>query len=145
MAEKMRIDSDMLTPKQKHAVILLVRGATVSQVAKDIGVAETTVYNWKVSDYFIEDLKDEARCYVDEIRLTLSGFMVPAMDRLRELIDDEDPSVALKAIDRVLKATGYNEFDPHKYVFRHLGLETELYEGDERERKMKEMSRIIGW
>jgi len=42
--------------KQKHAVILLVRGATVSLVAKALGVSETTIYNWKSDDRFIEDL-----------------------------------------------------------------------------------------
>lgn len=142
MPELMRIDDGDLTPKQKHAVILLVRGATVSQVAKALGVSETTIYNWKADDRFIEDLKDEARYYVDEIRLTLSGFMTPAMERLRALIDDEDPNVALKAIDRVLKATGYSDFNPQRYAFRHLGLETELYEDNERERRLKAMSEL---
>jgi len=144
MAEKMRIDSEMLSPKQKHAVILLARGATVSQAAEASGVSEATIYNWKADDRFNEDLKDEARCYVDEIRLTLSGFMTPAMERLRTLIDSEDPNIALKAIDRVLKATGFNDFDPQRYVFRHLGLETELYEDNERERRAKSMC-DLGW
>jgi len=63
---------------------------------------------------------------------------------MERLIDDEDPNVALKAIDRVLKATGYREFDPQRYAFRHLGLETELDEDQERERRAKSMCEP-GW
>lgn len=143
MQEKLRVDNPELTPKQKHAVILLVRGETVTQVAKVVGVSETTIYNWKTEPYFIEDLKDEARCYVDEIRLTLTGYMTPAMERLRELIDNEDPNVALKAIDRVLKATGYSDFDTQQYAYRHLGLETPMYEEERRNRAEQERERRL--
>ena len=139
MSEKMRLDNADLSPKQKHAVILLARGATVSQTAKLVGVAEATIYNWKTDDYFLEDIKDEARCYVDDVRATLATFMTPAMDKLRALIDDEDPNIALKAIDRVLKATGYDTFDPQRHLYRHIGLETPLYEDNERERHLKAM------
>lgn len=137
MTEKMRLDNCDLSPKQRHAAILLARGYTVSQTAKQVGVAETTIYNWKTDDYFIEDIKDEARCYVEDIRATLATYMTPAMDKLRTLIDSEDPNIALKAIDRILKATGYDTFEPERHPYRHLGLETPLYEENERERRIQ--------
>lgn len=125
MTDKMRLDNSSPNPKQKLAIILLARGHTICYVAKNIDVSQSTIFNWKTDPDFVEDIADETRFYVDEIRTRASSFVFPALERLRDLIEDEDPNIALKAIDRVLKVTGNDAFVPENYMYRHIGLETE--------------------
>jgi len=143
MKEEMRIPSDELTPKQQQAIIALARGATIKDTAQSIGVTETTIYNWKTSDWFQEDLRDETRCYVNDARASLSALLTPAIEALRHLLDSDNPNIKLKVIDKILKSNGVETLNPELHDFRDIGLETPLSEEEEREKQKQELSRYL--
>ena len=144
MKEEMRVESDLLTPKQKQAVILLARGATVKEAAENIGVTETTIYNWKTSEDFQEDLRDETRAYVNDVRTSLAALMTPAIEVLKKLLSHKNPNIQLKVIDKIFKSNGFESLNPQLFSCKDMGLETPLYEEEEKEARRKNLFDSLG-
>lgn len=130
-------EAEDFEPRQVQAIILLARGYRVRQVAEQLGLAESTIYNWKTYKDFSEALRDETRAYLDDVRLHLSALATRSVDRLGDLVDSEDPNVALKAVALILKSTGNDELTPEKYSMRHCGLETPFYKEQEKKQRTR--------
>jgi len=139
MKEEMRIPSDEPTSKQQQAIILLARGETVKSAAKNIGVTETTIYNWKTNDWFMEDLKDEIRSYVNEARASISALLTPAIEELKNLLDSDNPNIKLKVIEKILRSSGVETLNPTLHAYREIGLETLTYEEEQREKRKQDL------
>ena len=85
--------------RQQKAVQLLLSGATVAAVARDLGVDRTTIYNWRrnnpcfsvalnrarsLQTHIITDaIQDLATTAIDTLRELLVSTQVPAAVRLR--------------------------------------------------------------
>lgn len=124
MSDLMRIGGLDLSPNQQKAIVLLARGGKIKDVAKEVGVTEQTIYNWKTDTQFMEDLKDETRSYLEESRLRLASLTLPAIETLAMLLNSKNPAIQLKAVQEILKSHGLDSLDGHKHSMLGLGLET---------------------
>jgi hypothetical protein len=87
-----------LEPQQLEAVGLLLSGRTITETAAALGVARETVSRWRHTDAAFEALYNEGlRSTWEAGRVRLEEARGKAIARLVELVDSEEPAVALKA------------------------------------------------
>lgn len=121
---EMRVGGCDLSPKQEQAIILLARGMSIAETAKQIKTSEQTLHNWKAKHEFMEDLRDETRAYLSECRTRLGSLALPAIETLASLLNSDSPNIQLKAAQEILKANGLNTLDHGLFLLQGLGMET---------------------
>ena len=98
MARSGRASIPELEPQQVEAVGLLLSGRTITETAAALGVARETVSRWRHTDAAFEALYNEGlRSTWEAGRVRLEEARGKAIARLVELVDSEEPAVALKA------------------------------------------------
>jgi hypothetical protein len=98
MARSGRASIPELEPQQLEAVGLLLSGKTITETAAALGVARETVSRWRHTDAAFEALYNEGlRSTWEAGRVRLEEARGKAIARLVELVDSEEPAVALKA------------------------------------------------
>ncbi len=93
-----------LTPKQRQAAALLASGKGVRETAAALKCGERTLYTWMQAPDFralIGEIRDRM---LSEAIGKLSETASAAVLRLRALVDDETPTVALRASVSILDA-----------------------------------------
>lgn len=87
-----------LTPQQVEAVALLLSGKTITETAAAIDVSRETVSRWRHTDPAFEAVYNEGlRSTWEAGRSRLEEARGKAIARLVELVEGDDPAVALKA------------------------------------------------
>lgn len=98
-------DRKVLKPEQYKAIALMiykdVNGLTNEDIAKEIGVNASTIYEWKKKDYFNRELIRQA----EEVQ---KSFLADTYTQLRMIINNNNVKSAtkLKAIELLLKNQG---------------------------------------
>lgn len=102
MANKRRT---ALKPEQYKAIALMiykdVNGLTNEQIAKEVGVNPSTLYEWKKQGYFNEELIKQS----EEVQ---RGFLADTYTQLRMIVNNDKVQTGnkLKAIELILKNQG---------------------------------------
>lgn len=87
-----------LTPQQVEALTLLLGGKTITETAAALGVARETVSRWRHTDAAFEAVYNEGLRSAWEAGLVrIDEARGKAIGRLVELMEGDDPTVALKA------------------------------------------------
>ena len=87
-----------LTPQQVEAVGLLLSGKTITETAAALGVARETVSRWRHTDAAFEAVYNEGlRSTWEAGRTRIEASRGKAIARLVELMEGDDPNLALKA------------------------------------------------
>lgn len=95
---KPRGQTQELTPQQLEAVGLLLSGKTITETAAALGVARETVSRWRHTDAAFEAVYNEGlRSTWEAGRTRLEEARGKAIARLVELMEGDDPNLALKA------------------------------------------------
>ena len=93
-----RAQAPELSPQQVEAIGLLLSGKTITETAAALGVARETVSRWRHTDAAFEAVYNEGlRSAWEAGHVRLEEARGKALARLVELIDSEEPAVALKA------------------------------------------------
>ena len=96
-----------LSPQQLQAVDLLAGGATVTAAAAEIGAARETVSRWRSNDVmFMQVLSERQAALWEASADRLRSNAVKAAARLADLLEHENPEIALKAIGLTFKVMG---------------------------------------
>ena len=92
-----------LSAKQLKCIQLMVyTNKTQVQIAEEIGVNKSTITVWMNNEMFKEALEKETR-------KSLGNLSQKAVRKLGELIDSNNPIVALSACKGILNKSGYKE------------------------------------
>lgn len=93
-----------LSPQQVEAVELLLTGFTVTATAAALGVSRETVTRWRHSDPGFEAAYNAGLLSAWEAsHKRLLDTRGKAIDKLAELLDSDDPAIALKASAALVK------------------------------------------
>jgi len=118
---------DGLNDKQIQAIDLLASGYTVTDAAKEIGVERETLSRWKTGDpHFIVALNERREALWAAGFDKLRGNLDAAHARLAELIDHENPDVAIKAIATVFKGAQIYPKNGRVFLLTHNQVERQL-------------------
>lgn len=94
-----------LKPEQYRAISLMiykdVNGLTNEQIAKEIGVNPSTIYEWKKKDYFNDEL-------IRQSEQVQRSFLADAYTQIRMIVNNDKVNTGnkLKALEMVLKNQG---------------------------------------
>ena len=86
-----------LTQQQQTALELLLRGLTDAQVAAQLGVDRGTVFRWRKSDLFAQQLDHHRRTLMEQSTARLQTLLDPALDILEKQLAGDDPKTQLRA------------------------------------------------
>ena len=93
-----------LTPQQQQALDLLLAGKTVTETAAALDVARETVSRWKHRDAgFVAAYNQGLLSAWEAGHKRLLDARAKAIDRLTDLLDEEDPQTVLKAAAALVK------------------------------------------
>lgn len=92
-----------LNIRQRLAAQLLSSGMTVEATAKRVGIDRTTLSKWRKNSNFNEYISALLAQNEHDAAQTLQALKLKAIERLSDLIDSKNHSVALRAIEAVLK------------------------------------------
>ncbi|MEA5012913.1 MAG: phBC6A51 family helix-turn-helix protein [Angelakisella sp.] len=94
-----------LTAKQLQAIYLMVyEGMTHTQICIELGVSHNCMTTWTNKEMFQAELRKE-------MDRRFGKLAAKAVNRLEQLIDAKNDSVALGACKEVLNKAGYKETD----------------------------------
>jgi len=105
-----------LNPQQEQAAYMLATGAGVQEVADELDVHRSTLWEWRQQatfEAFYNRLLSEIRADVKE---GLVGLYEDAIDTVRQCLNSDDERIALKAASRVIErveALEPGRTDPH--------------------------------
>ena len=88
---------ERLSIRQRKAIPHLVTSDSLAEGARRANISRTTVYRWMDDDDFRRELKrlrDEA---AELAQTEIKGMMLDAAMVIRDALDDENPSVRLRA------------------------------------------------
>ena len=91
-----------LTMKQREAAYLLASGSSNADTAEQLRINPATLYRWRQRPDFAEQYSRLVTEQEREANSRLSALKGKAVERLAKLLEDKNPSVALKAIDMVI-------------------------------------------
>lgn len=94
-----------LNIRQKLAAQFLSAGMTVEAAAKRVGVDRTTLSKWRRIPVFNDYISALLEHNEHDSAQTLQALKLKAVERLSDLIGCKNHSVALRAIETVLKFT----------------------------------------
>ncbi len=93
-----------LTPQQQQALDLLLAGKTVTETAAALDVARETVSRWKHRDAgFVAAYNQGLLSAWEASHKRLLDARAKAIDKLSDLLDEEDPQTVLKAAAALVK------------------------------------------
>lgn len=92
-----------LTPKQLLCSTLLATGHTCRSASKVIGVTPQTVTSWNKLLPFRAAVSERLESTLDEANLALTALRLKAAERLGELADSKQPSIAIRACESILR------------------------------------------
>lgn len=94
-----------LKPEQYRAIALMiykdVNGLTNEQIAQEVGVNPSTIYEWKKKDYFNDEL-------IRQSEQVQRSFLADAYTQIRMIVNNDKVSTGnkLKALEMILKNQG---------------------------------------
>jgi Helix-turn-helix of insertion element transposase len=101
-----------LSPRQRKAIELLLRGLSDAQTAAEVGVDRGTVYRWRTDDAeFIEVLETQRRILWQQSAQRLQTMYQPALDILEKQLTGPDPRLALRAAALLLRVASPARLD----------------------------------
>lgn len=102
-----------ITKRHKEAIRLLIEGSlTKEEIAKNVKVSRTTLYNWLQDDDFNEELEEQT-AEIDRLtRTRIRNMTKKALDRQEKILDysKNDMAAASVAAD-ILDRAGYGPED----------------------------------
>jgi transposase-like protein len=90
--------------KREAAALALARGLTFAGAALEVGVSERTLYRWREDKTFSGRIHQIRADLFAQAAGKLSQLAGKAAERLGELVDSDNPAVALGACRTVLEA-----------------------------------------
>ena len=90
----------MLNPNQLKCISLLINGMTQKAVAKEIGVCEDTICNWKKDDEFMLE-------YTSSLKQSMKSVAVKAFQTEVKLLSARSENVRLAAAKDILDRAGF--------------------------------------
>ena len=97
-----RVEDSGLTITQERVAALLACGRPVADIAREVGVQTSTIYEWRKKPEFASHFKKLQREVVREIRGQLSEMAGSAISTISEIIDGGGEQNRLKAACYVL-------------------------------------------
>lgn len=97
-----RVEDSGLTVTQERVAALLACGRPVADIAREVGVQTSTIYEWRKLPEFASHFKRLQREVVREIRGQLSEMAGSALSTISEIIDGGGEQNRLKAACYVL-------------------------------------------
>lgn len=94
----------MASKKEKVAKLMVYSDLTQKEIAKQIGVVESTITRWKKQEDFQKLLKENEKTYMKDL-------VAPAMRGLKDLINANSEFVKLEAVKTILDRAGYDSID----------------------------------
>lgn len=91
-----------LTAKQREAACLMASGVSNADTAEQLKINPATLYRWRQRPDFAEQYLRLVTVQEREANSRLSTLKGKAVERLAKLLEDKNPSVALRAIDMVI-------------------------------------------
>lgn len=99
-----QLDRENLDERQEQAILLLVEGKTMNEVAAEVGVNRTTIYRWKTGDaLFIAELNRLKQSLWEAGESLVLAARAEAIMTAVALLAHEDVGVRLRAIDAILR------------------------------------------
>ena len=92
-----------LNIRQRLAAQFLSSGLTVEAAAKRVGIDRTTLSKWRRNPAFNDHISALLEQNEHDSSQTLKALKLKAVERLSDLIGSKNHSVALRAIETVLK------------------------------------------
>ena len=90
----------MATKRERVAIMLVRTPLTQKEIAKEVGVHETTICKWKKKDDFNKLVREEQDKF-------LKDLSAPAIRTINALLDSHSDYVRLQAAQDILDRTGY--------------------------------------
>lgn len=109
----------MASKKEKVASLMVYSDLTQKEIAKQIGIAESTITRWKSQQEFQNLLKDNQQSYMKDL-------VAPAMRTLKNLINANSEFVRLEAVKTILDRAGYDLIDNRLKELEILKQETQI-------------------
>ena len=94
---------DDLTDRQRNAIELLIAGKSDTAVGEAIGVSRRTVYAWRQSEPFQEELERRRHETLDAAADRLRALVHPAIDVLEEEVRDPHDRARMRAVGVILR------------------------------------------
>jgi hypothetical protein len=94
---------DKLTARQRRAVVALLNTRTVEEAARLAGVSVRSMYRWQRDPGFCAAVRDHARDSAREATSRLLAVQRRAVTALVAALDDESPSLRLRAAVALLE------------------------------------------
>ncbi len=102
-----------LTPIQQRAITLLLQGKSQTEIARELNIDRTTLWNWRTKDpVFTAELnKAQAELYAQAVS-RLYSLTTKALETLEEILEkSDDEQTKIKAASFILKSAGLNEIN----------------------------------
>ena len=99
------VPSHRLTRRQILALPILATTPSRSQAARETGISESTLYRWLQDENFRDELGRLTAEAAERTRQELEDLTLQSVRVLRELMEDSDPMVRLRAA-RAVAAMG---------------------------------------
>lgn len=124
-----RSNSVTLTPRQKHAIPLVLKARSIAEGCKSAGINKQTWYNWMRDEGFKEEVYSRREAVISEAFDSLRASITAAVEGLTGLVDCEEKSVRLKACNHVIEY--FMKMREMEEIERRLSaLETAFGDGD---------------
>ena len=91
------VPSSRLTPRQILALPILATTPSRTQAARETGISESTLYRWLQDENFRDELGRLTAEAAERTRQELEELTHQSIKVLRELMEDPDPMVRLRA------------------------------------------------
>ena len=116
-------DMDKLTVKQQKAMMLVIEGKTWGQIATELRIANTTLWNWRRSEVWQEEFGKIQRTHFRESGILLSTYVSNGFKKLytKAMDDTLSPRSQIEAL-KVLLNTGLT----HMTALENLDVEKRL-------------------
>ena len=100
------LDTQELSERQKSAAVLLLRGMSDSEVARQINVDRMTVARWRKTPSFRRVLNGQRHMVWQNSVKRLHSLVEPALAILEKQLASDDPKVAMRAASILLRLAG---------------------------------------
>ena|GEM_PF-3285081 len=98
MQEAMK--DDILSSRKQQAILLLLEGKSMVQVAKELDVDRNTIARWRKEPLFLEELCRQQKEQAQLITLRLEALTTKAVDVCCQALEEGNVKVALTLLER---------------------------------------------